>query len=321
MPRQRSPERDKARELYVQSKGELQLNEIADRLNVSEGTVRGWKAKDNWDMKSSGTPKSKKNTERSEKIRSVPNDNKERSEQGKNISTNKSTKKSASKIAENTESGATAETNLKKRGAQPGNKNAAGNKGGLGGPIRNKFAIKTHEYATVFFSADLIDDEERAILDADYDKYVQQLLLIDTLKIREKRILQEIRKVKETPGGMIIDSVTKQKGSNTTSYINRNKSGEAWDGNSTTEAVDTATHVAEPELKRRMQLDEALGRTQKSLQKALEVWHKMEKDDERAEIDRAKLKLQRQRISGQIDLDELIDDDDLGFGLDLDLDE
>ena len=42
--------------------------------------------------------------------------------------------------------------------------------------------------------------------------------------------MQEIRKVKETPGGMTIDSVTKQKGTNTTSSKVRLKTGALIDG-------------------------------------------------------------------------------------------
>ncbi|GIM45950.1 hypothetical protein DNHGIG_14990 [Collibacillus ludicampi] len=49
MARARSPDRDKAFELWKASGGTMKLKEIADELGVSEGTVRGWKAKDVWD--------------------------------------------------------------------------------------------------------------------------------------------------------------------------------------------------------------------------------------------------------------------------------
>jgi phage terminase small subunit len=49
MGRQRDPKRDKAFEIYKASNGEINLNEIAAQLGVSDGTVRGWKAKDKWE--------------------------------------------------------------------------------------------------------------------------------------------------------------------------------------------------------------------------------------------------------------------------------
>ena len=308
MPRPRSPNRDKAYEIFKKHNGNIENRRIAEQLGEDEKLIATWKFRDGWLKKNNDVHQTSDVHQKSNERRT--------SKPGKNKSTNNAGKNSVQKSEAKKGSGTPDKSNTQNPKARYGNKNAVGNKGGLGGPLRNKYAIKTHEYATVFFSADIIDEEERAILDADYDKYAQQLILIDTLKIREKRILQEIRKVKETPGGMVIDSVTKQKGSTTTSYTNRNKAKESWEGNSITEAVDTATHVAEPELKRRMQLEAALDRVQGRLQRALEVWHKMEMDDENLAISLEKLELHRQRISGQIDLDQLIDDDDLGLDFD-----
>lgn len=70
MARERSPNRDKAFELYKESNGEIQNREIANILGISEKTVSGWKVKDKWNSKLSGvlqknersTPKEKKNT-------------------------------------------------------------------------------------------------------------------------------------------------------------------------------------------------------------------------------------------------------------------
>lgn len=65
MPRARNPNRDKAFEIYKKHNGEIDLVEIASRLNISAGTVRGWKSKDKWDQKLNGT--FQKNTERSKR--------------------------------------------------------------------------------------------------------------------------------------------------------------------------------------------------------------------------------------------------------------
>ncbi|KIL35155.1 cell division protein FtsK [Cohnella kolymensis] len=49
MGRQRDPNRDKAKDIYIASKGEINLIDIATQLGVGDGTVRGWKAKDKWE--------------------------------------------------------------------------------------------------------------------------------------------------------------------------------------------------------------------------------------------------------------------------------
>lgn len=74
MGRERSPDREKAEEIYLNANGLIKLIDIANELNLPVGTIRGWKTKDNWDNKLNGTLP--KNTERSEKIRNAPKDKK-----------------------------------------------------------------------------------------------------------------------------------------------------------------------------------------------------------------------------------------------------
>ncbi|MGZ9835044.1 phage terminase small subunit [Streptococcus sp. V940] len=71
MGRARDPNRDKAFEIYSENSGNVELIEIAERLGVSAGTVRGWKSKDKWGAKIKGTFQ-EKNTERSKKPRGAP---------------------------------------------------------------------------------------------------------------------------------------------------------------------------------------------------------------------------------------------------------
>ncbi|HEL1638217.1 phage terminase small subunit [Streptococcus sp. SGI.013] len=71
MGRARDPNRDKAFEIYSENNGNIELVEIAERLGVSAGTVRGWKSKDKWEPKIKGTFQ-KKNTERSKNPRGAP---------------------------------------------------------------------------------------------------------------------------------------------------------------------------------------------------------------------------------------------------------
>lgn len=73
MARARDPRRDQAYKIYKAHNGDVKLKDIAEQLDISEGTVRGWKNKDKWDERleeeSNGTFQSKqpKNTERSVK--------------------------------------------------------------------------------------------------------------------------------------------------------------------------------------------------------------------------------------------------------------
>lgn len=77
MAKARDPNRDLAFEIYRRSKGNIDLVEIANSLNLPAGTIRGWKSKDKWDEKISGTFQSK--TERSDK--NMERSNKKRSEE------------------------------------------------------------------------------------------------------------------------------------------------------------------------------------------------------------------------------------------------
>lgn len=68
MPRARDPNRGKAFQLYMDAGGKIDLVEIASQLNISAGTVRGWKSKDKWEEQLNGTLQSK-NAERSKRSR------------------------------------------------------------------------------------------------------------------------------------------------------------------------------------------------------------------------------------------------------------
>jgi uncharacterized protein YjcR len=263
----------------------------------------------------------KKTAERSDKNTERSDHNVGRSERVSTL--NKAQNGTRGKKPENT--GKKTNTNTRPGNARPGNRNArgnkggvggpkgnrhaAGNKGGIGGPVRNKHALRTGEFETIFFD-EIISEKEKALLEADYDKYALQYLLIDTLTMREKRILARIKQIEETLGGMVFDAVTKTKGEQTTRFKNRNKDGDEWDGNEMILGQDNSTHRVKPVIKRVMELEDALTRVQARKQNAIAQLHRMEMDDERLSIDHERLDLYKQRISGQIDLDALIGDDD-----------
>jgi uncharacterized protein YjcR len=85
-----------------------------------------------------------------------------------------------------------------KKGPPIGNKNAVGNDGGA--PERNKNAVKTGEFETLFFDA-LEEDEKQLIQMVQLDK--EQLLLqeIQLLTVRERRMLKRIEELKHDKEG------------------------------------------------------------------------------------------------------------------------
>ncbi|MFT9493406.1 terminase small subunit [Anaerosolibacter sp.] len=62
MARQRSPDRDKAKDMYLKSKGEMLLKDIAEKLGLKDSQIRKWKSQDKWDDELKGAlPKTKGN--------------------------------------------------------------------------------------------------------------------------------------------------------------------------------------------------------------------------------------------------------------------
>lgn len=153
MARKRDPRRDEAFRIYEKNGGKIALVEIANILGLPAGTIRGWRSKDRWDEKLNGTFQLKE-TERSKKTT-------ERS---------------------------------KRAGAPVGNQNAKGNKGNsrASPPERNKNALKTGEYETIF--EDFLSDEEKEIYSSLSDDLFFVLSEeIKLLKIRQRRMMQRIK--------------------------------------------------------------------------------------------------------------------------------
>lgn len=67
MPRARSPNRDKAKELWLKSDKTRQLKDIAKELGVSEEQVRKWKSQDNWENEGKVTLPNKKTNPKSQR--------------------------------------------------------------------------------------------------------------------------------------------------------------------------------------------------------------------------------------------------------------
>lgn len=188
MPRERDPRRSEAEKMWLDSGGQLDLVEIAAKLNVSAGTVRGWKSKDKWEARLNRTFRSEE--------QSVPAP-KERSKGG-------APKGNKNAIGN-------------RGGAPPGNQNAKGNRGGPGGPFRNDKAV-THGFFRKFFpdrTLEIMEQfAERSPIDMLWDQIViqytaiisaQQIMFVES----KEEMIKELKKRKYE----IVDTSTEDENS------------------------------------------------------------------------------------------------------------
>ena len=83
---------------------------------------------------------------------------------------------------------------LRKKGAQPGNKNAVGNSGG--GPVGNQKALKHGGYSSIYW--DTLSDEERKMLEEEQlDEEAQLERQIDLCTIREIHLMNALKKYED----------------------------------------------------------------------------------------------------------------------------
>ncbi len=291
MPKVRSPNRDKAFDIYKSNGGNIPLVSIAEQLGETDGTVRGWKSKDKWDDQLNGTFQTK-NTERSEKSKS-------KIKNSKKISSSLNTPKSDVSIMNtNVNSETNSNTQMQiKRGAPIGNKNATGNVGGNGAPTGNKYAVTTGEYETILFG-DIYDETELQILSFDIDEYSKLKSELKQLDIRKRRMEQRIKilsnlqhkneqtgEVSTLPiqNGLIISSVMSTKKGNTT--------------------------ITKSALEEILKIEDGLTRIHSAIVRVSSLIHKMELDAERMEIEKQRLEIYRNKMAGIVDLDTIWGDE------------
>lgn len=269
VPKERDPKRAEAEKIWIESSGKIDLVEIASKLGVSAGTVRGWKSKDKWEGKLNGTLQSRernvpKNTERSNPSQARPGNR-----------------------------------NAVGHGAPKGNKNAKGNRGGHGGPPGNKKAVKTGEYETIWLDA-LDEDEQELLAGIDTDPVIQADEAIALFSIRERRmllriqqlsagltekqrrVLQELRTTKDAI--QVHDEVT---GKTKTVAVEKENMVVA-------QIEETSFRVIEDILR----VEEALTRVQDKKLKAIELKNKLVAEDEEKLVRTEILRIQLQQLQG-----------------------
>ncbi|WP_308722489.1 phage terminase small subunit-related protein [Paenibacillus polysaccharolyticus] len=273
MARERSPERDKAKLMWLDSGGQMKLKDIAAALSIGETQIRKWKSQDGWaaELNSNVTIETISNVTK----RGAPKGN-------KNAVGNRG-------------------------GAPPGNKRAVGNKGGNGGPYGNKKAVTTGEYESIWLDA--LEDDERSLVDLiDTDPIQQADEAIMKFEIRERRMLLRIKR--------LTDGLTERerrvfyelKSIKEAMTVHDEISGK------TKTVPYTRTELVESEIEEKtfrqiddiISLEEALTRVQDKKLKAIELKARLQDEEKRVRIEMLKHELMIKR--GGSEPDEVEDD-------------
>lgn len=269
MARERSPQRDEARKMWLDSGGKMKLKDIAAALGLGETQIRKWKSVDRWadSLKSNVTNESNSNVTNRRRGPGAPKGN-------KNALGNSG-------------------------GAPQGNQNAKGNRGGTGGPYGNKKAVTTGEYETIWLDA-LEEDEQKLVDQVDTDPIQQADEAIKLLTIRERRMLKRI--------GRLMDGLTEKqrrvlselKATKDVITVHDEKTG-------VTRTVPiTRTEMVESEIEETeyraiddiIKLEEALTRVQDKKLKAIELMNKLIAIDEEKQVRTAILQIELQKLQG-----------------------
>ncbi len=177
MAPKRSPERDSAKKLWLDSGKTMLLKDIAEQLGVSETLVRKWKCTDKWEVEGNGNV--------TDSIGNVTN-------RKKKSNGNVTNKRGAPKGNNNAvgHGAPIGNQNAAGHGAPPGNNNAAGNNGGA--PPGNKNAVTTGEFERIFLDC-LTEEEQQIYCGINTDTLAQVNEDIRLLTIRERRMMARIQ--------------------------------------------------------------------------------------------------------------------------------
>lgn len=147
----------------------MKLVDIAKKIGKPEGTVRRWKSTQNWDGVADKKGK-KKQSERPEK-------------------NNPSVRK--------------------KKGGQPGNKNAAGHAPSV--PYGNTNALKHGGYSQIYW--DTLTEEEKELIETQPEDEEEMLIhQIMLFSVRERRLMKAINQYKEAKGGIYMAATLQREG-------------------------------------------------------------------------------------------------------------
>lgn len=230
----------------------MKLIDIAKKLDIPEGTIRSWKNREQWSKKS--------------------------------------LKKNQCNVAEE-EVGGNATLQRRKRGGQPGNRNAEGSKGGAA-PLRNKNA-ETHGAFSKFYW-DMIDKEEKKLIKSMGDVEEEHLIMqLQMFSLRERRFMRSIKRYKELElenHGLSVKAVSKTK--KVEDLINID--GESICSGKYKKVTETSVTHTEAVMNSIMTLEAELTKIQKAKTKTIEAL--------------AKIRLEKQRLEEESSGNDMADD-------------
>ncbi|MGI2294164.1 phage terminase small subunit [Paenibacillus sp. GXUN7292] len=268
MARQRSPDRDKAKQMWLESGGKMLLKDIAAALGVGDTLIRKWKNQDNWeaDLNSNVT-----------------------NESNSNVTNRKGAPKGNKNAVGN------------KGGAPKGNQNAKGNRGGKGGPPGNKKAVRTGEYESIWFDT-LDEDEQQLLEEIDTNPIAQADEAITLLSIRERRMLKRIKRLTDGLTESQKRVLQQLKSIKDVIEVRDEKSARMKKvptvRNEMVEAeIEETTYRAIDDI---LKLEEALTRVQDKKLKAIELMNKLLAVDEEKQVRTAILQIELQKLQGGV---------------------
>lgn len=211
----------------------MKLVDIAKKLGIPEGTIRSWKNRGKWGEKSS--------------------------------------KKTQCNVAKK-EDGKNATLQKRKRGGQPGNRNAEGSKGGSA-PLRNKNAETHGAYSKVYWDA--LDEDELDLIDNMDDAEEEQLIMqLQMFSVRERRLMRSIKKYRELEEenhGLAVKVLSKTKKVEDLTDFD----GESVGSGKYKKVTETSVTNTEPVMNSIMTLEAELTKVQRAKTKALEALSKL----------------------------------------------
>ncbi|ASA21971.1 phage terminase small subunit [Paenibacillus donghaensis] len=272
MARERSPERDKAKQMWLERSGEMKLKDIAAALSIGESKVRKWKSLDHWqdDLKGNVPLESKGSAPHN---RGAPKGN-------VNAIGNRG-------------------------GAPPGNQNAKGNSGGAGGPPGNKKAVTTGEHETIWMDT-LTEAEQLLIEQVDTDPVIQANESLYLLTIRERRMMQRIRALMDGLSEKERSVLSELKAIKDAMTVHDEKTGIT----KTVPIIKTEmveSRIEEKEFRKLddiVKLEEALTRIQDKKIRAIELKNRLTDEEKQIRIETMQYELQMLRGGGREDVED-----------------
>jgi uncharacterized protein YjcR len=263
MAKERSPNREAAMRMWIDSNGEIKLKDIAAALGIGDSLVRKWKNQDAWETALNSNVTNEANG---------------------NVTKRKGAPKGNRNAAGN------------KGGAPRGNKNASGNRGGHGGPIGNKKAVRTGEHESIWW--DTLDEEEQELLDGINTAPIAQAdQAITLLTIRERRMLQRIKRLTEGLTDKQQRVLQQLRTTKEAIPVHDERTGKtktvvnSRDELVTTEIEETSYRAIEDVIR----IEEALTRVQAQKIKAVELKNRLQDEERQVRIEKLKFELQMLR--------------------------